>query len=294
MTDNTENQQKISNLIRLMDDADAFVRAKVREQLLNIGEDALPFLEIAANDENPGIRVLARKLIADIFPIKLGKKFTELSQAAGSGDLDLEKGMQLIMEFGYPGADPNEVKTALDRLAHELSSRLSNKDTPEQLVQKVTGFLFAEKGFAGNQTHFLDPDNTYFNKVLENKTGIPITLSALCILIAQRLGLPLVGVGLPGHYIAKYNAPKDPVFFDPFHAGRILSREDCIQRVENFGHKFEEHHLSQATHRETLVRMMNNLIIIYNQNKELEKSRQLTQFINILLKSPQSFSSQST
>ncbi len=289
-----ESRQKISSLIRLMDDADPFVRAKVKEQLLQIGEDALPFLEIAANNEKPEIRVIARRMIEDIFPIQLANRFTELCRTAGSGDLDLEKGVHLIMEFGYPGVDPSEVTARLDRLAHQLSSNLTPGDTPAQVVEKVTRFLFQEMEFKGNQEHFLDPDNTYFNKVLENKTGIPITLSALCVLIGERLRLPLVGVGLPGHYIAKYNAPKDPVFFDPFYQGRILSRDECIQRVENFGHRFEEHLLAQATHRETLVRMMNNLIMIYNQNKELEKSRQLTRFINILLKSPKSFSPHST
>ena len=129
----------------------------------------------------------------------------------------------------------------------------------------------------------MDPDNTYLNKVLDHKSGLPITLSALCILIAGRLGLPIVGVGMPGHYIAKYNLPKDPIYFDPFNQGRLLTHADCVQIVEQFGQPFEEHFLSQSTNRETLIRMMNNLIQVYREFNEPEKAETLSGYIKILL-----------
>jgi len=129
----------------------------------------------------------------------------------------------------------------------------------------------------------MDPDNSYLNKVLEHKTGLPITLSALCVLVAGRLGLPIVGVGLPGHYIAKYNLPKDSIYFDPFHQGRMLTRANCIQIIEQFGQPFEEHFLSHSTHRETLIRMMNNLVQAYQSSNELEKSATLSGYIKILI-----------
>ncbi|MDA0690254.1 MAG: transglutaminase-like domain-containing protein [Nitrospinae bacterium] len=288
MTVPNDNNQ-VSHLIRLIDDRDEFVRTKVREQLIHIGEDALPFLQIATRTENLNLRALASEIIQAILPGQLGEKFRQLVLSARGGDIDLEQGVIFLMQFRYPGTGPEKIPALLDKIAEKLGSRLNPDDSPQQVVQQMTRLLFIEEGFAGNDSSYTDPDNSYFNKVLERKTGIPITLSALCLLIARRLHLPIVGVGLPGHYIVKYASATDPIYFDPFHQGRILQRKDCIRLVESVGHQFEEHHLSQATHRETLVRMMNNLVAAYDQTNELEKSRHLKEYINILLGSPRSF-----
>ncbi len=287
------DKNSISHLIRLMDDADSYVRSRVHEQLIHIGEDALPFLEMAAREENPKRRSIARNLIHAIHPQKLAEKFRQLVFAARGGDLDLEQGMKILVEFGYPDADPETCTRSLDRLADILSRRLSPKDSPEECLRKLAEFLFQEQGFVGNEADYFNPDNSYFNRVLERKTGLPITLSALCILVGKRLHLPIAGVGLPRHFIAKYDRPVEPIFFDPFHRGRQLTREECILLVQSMGQPFQEQFLSRATDRETLVRMMSNLIMIYTQNNEEEKAHQLTQYVKILLNAPQSFSSKS-
>lgn len=288
-----KNDNQISNLIRLLDDRDEFVRNRVRDQLIQIGEDALPFLEMAARTENPTLQVMSTEIIQAIFPKQLGEKFRQLALSARGSDLNLETGIILLMEFGHPHSKPKEIITALDQIAAKLGSRLTPDDSPEQAVQTLTRFLFIEGGFAGNESNYLDPDNSYFNKVLKRRTGLPIALSALCVLVARRLNLPIVGVGLPGHYIVKFASPTHPVFFDPFNKGRILQREDCIQIVNRAGFKFEEHHLSQSSNRETLVRMINNLVAAYSQTGELKKAQQLKEYIGILLNSPSGFSAKS-
>ena len=281
---------QISHLIRLIDDRDEFVRSRVRDQLVGLGADALPFLEIAANGENPEVRLQAHEIIKAIQPRQLGDKFRHLVASAKENDIDLEAGVILIAECGAPDLQGKEIREPLDRLATELGQRVAREDEPARVVDQLTRFLFFEKEFSGNQEDYFDPDNSYINRVLQRRTGIPITLSTVCVLVARRLGLPIVGVGLPGHYIAKYNAPRDPIFFDPFRKGRTMSREECVRLVSNLGHQFAEYHLSQTTNRETLVRMMNNLILIYDQNNEPEKAGQLGEYVKILLNSPSNFS----
>jgi regulator of sirC expression with transglutaminase-like and TPR domain len=277
------NPGKISSLIRLIDDRDEFVRAKVKEQLLELGSDALPFLEIASRGESPDLRARAQEIIRTIQPQQLGDKFKLLVRSAKGGDLDLETGVCLIAEFGYPDLRSGEIKLTLDRLAGILASRVSRDDPPEMIVNELTRFLFQEQEFCGNQEDYGNPDNSFFNQVLKRRRGIPISLSALCVLISQRLELPIAGVGLPGHYIAKYNSPNAPIFFDPFNQGRRMARQDCMRIVQNLGHAFSEHHLSQASHRETLVRMMNNLIHFYSQSGENKKNEQLSEYVRILM-----------
>jgi regulator of sirC expression with transglutaminase-like and TPR domain len=279
---------QISHLIQLLTDRDEFVRQKVREQLITLGEDALPFLEMAVRSEEVPLRIQAQEVISAIFPIKLGEKFRQLAQKGLGRDVDLEAGMLLLMEFGYPNSDPQICRETLDSLAHQLDQKLDLDADPIQTVAALTQLLFHQENFKGNRNNYIDPDNSYLNKVLEYKTGLPITLSALCVLVASRLGLPIVGVGLPGHYIAKYDLPQGSIYFDPFHQGRPLTREDCIKIVEQFGQTFEEHFLSQSTHRETLIRMMNNLIQVYQSSNEIDKAESLSRYIKILL-NPSSF-----
>ena len=274
---------QISYLIQLLTDRDEFVREKVREQLIELGEDALPFLEMAARSEDVTLRNHVERTINAILPKKLGEKFRQLAQKGLNQDVDLETGILLIMEFGYPNSDPKACKEYLDSLANQLEQNLSPDSDPSQVVATLTHLLFQKEHFRGNQKNYLDPDNSYLNKVLKHKTGLPITLSALCVLVANRLGLPIVGVGLPGHYIVKYNLPKNAIYFDPFHQGRLLSHSDCIQIVEQFGQNFEEYFLSQATNKETLIRMMNNLIQVYRSSGEPEKAEALSGYIRILM-----------
>jgi regulator of sirC expression with transglutaminase-like and TPR domain len=280
---------QISHLIQLLTDRDEFVRQKVREQLVELGEDALPFLEMAVRSEDIPLRIQAQDVIARIFPIKLAEKFRQLAHKGLTRYVDLEEGMLLIMEFGYPNVDPEVCRETLDSLARRVEQNLAPDADPAQTITTLTQLLFQQENFKGNKVNYADPDNSYLNKILEHKTGLPITLSALCVLIAGRLDLPIVGVGLPGHYIAKYNLPEGGLYFDPFHQGRSLTRADCVKIVEQFGQPFEEHFLSQSTHRETLIRMMNNLVQVYQSTHELEKAETLSGFIKILL-NPSPFS----
>ncbi len=257
--------------------------------MIELGEDALPFLEMAVRREEVPLRIQAQEVISAIFPKKLREKFRQLAQKGLGQDVDLEAGMLLIMEFGYPDSDPQTCQENLDSLAYRLEQNLVPGADPSQTVFALIHLLFQQENFTGNKENYMDPDNTYLNKVLDHKTGLPITLSALCILIAGRLGLPIVGVGMPGHYIVKYDLPKDPIYFDPFHQGRLLTHADCVQIVEQFGQHFEEHFLSPSTNRETLIRMMNNLIQVYQSSDELEKAETLSGYIKILM-NPSPFS----
>ena len=274
---------QISSLIQLLTDRDEFVRTRVRNQLVELGEDALPFLEIATRGGDELLRIQAHLVIQNILPKKLAEKFRQLGRKGLGQDVDLEAGIMLIMEFGYPDSNPKLYRQKLDELAQKLSEVLDVNSDPQEIVAAFTSFLFLENGFKGNKDNYHNPENSFINKVLENHTGLPITLSALCILLAKRLDLPIVGVGMPGHYIVKYSLPKEPIYFDPFHQGRLLTKSECVKIVEQLGYPFEEHFLSQSTQRETLVRMLNNLIQVYKNAKETKKAKILSEYVKILL-----------
>lgn len=125
----------------------------------------------------------------------------------------------------YPDVDVEAYLGELAGMAHEARAYLRG-----DLTARVAGlcrYLCHEMGFRGNTQAYYDPRNSYLNQVLDRRTGIPITLSTVAMAVGSRAGLNIVGVGLPGHFIAKAVANGDEVLFDPFHGGRLLTPEQC-------------------------------------------------------------------
>ncbi len=274
---------QIPSLIRLLDDRDSFVTDRVGDRLVELGPEAVPFLEIASRGENITVKHRALAILERIAPRQLSEDFRALARTQSGEDIDLEQGIILLMQFGHPSANPDDVHQQLDQLAEGLAQEIDPNAPSTQALGQLTDYLFRQQDFHGNQDNFSDPDNSYFDTVLKNKTGLPIVLSVLCILIGQRLHLPIVGISLPYHFIAKYNSAADPILFDPFHRGRILTPEKCSEMVQGFGVKFEEHYLFPVTHREILTRMIQNLVIAYQKLGEETKVDSLKEYSQILM-----------
>ncbi|HEV3258200.1 MAG TPA: transglutaminase-like domain-containing protein [Gemmataceae bacterium] len=130
----------------------------------------------------------------------------------------------------YPELDVEAYLSELAGMAHE-----ARKYVRGDLAARVSGicrYLFHEMGFRGNVPDYYDPRNSYLNQVLDRRTGIPITLSVVAMAVGGRAGLNVVGIGLPGHFIAKAVDGQQEVLFDPFHGGRQLTPEECGRLVE--------------------------------------------------------------
>jgi regulator of sirC expression with transglutaminase-like and TPR domain len=93
----------------------------------------------------------------------------------------------------------------------------------EDIITRSNDILFEQERFSGNRENYYDPDNSFLNRVLDRKTGIPITLSLIYIEVAGRLGLDMRGIGLPGHFITALYHGSGEIFIDPFNRGEILT-----------------------------------------------------------------------
>ncbi len=273
---------EITSLIRLMDDEDDFVWTSVRARLVALGEDALPFLALAMRDENLVRRRRALNIMQAVRPGQIGEKFRQLSLSARGGDIDLEQGVMILAEYGYPGLDPEECRIILDELAEGLKKNIPANASAKRIVRELTHYLFVDQGFKGDKKDFYDKDNSYFNKVLKERKGLPISLATLCMLISSRLNLNIVGVGLPCHFIAMHNAPGNPIYFDPFNKGRVLTPENCKDMVVSFGFTFQETNLNPVSNRDILLRMAHNLEVTFNQSGQHEEATHMAEFAAIL------------
>jgi regulator of sirC expression with transglutaminase-like and TPR domain len=172
-----------------------------------------------------------------------------------------------IARLEYPTLDPASYLARLDDMAQQVRTRLRKNPTARESIVLLNHVLFQQEGLRGNREDFYDPRNSFLNDVLDRKLGIPITLSVIYMEVAQRVGFPVAGVGMPGHFLVKhYGVMGGEIFIDTFSRGSILSPDDCQQRLDEvYGEQvgMRAEYLQPVTHREILGRMLNNLRQIY-------------------------------
>jgi len=271
---------KIRALIRLLSDEDERVAHDIADKLAEIGDRAVPMLR-EAEIEQPEMAERIQDILEDIRGHRLEAEFHVLS-ACDDDHLDLETGAFLLARFAYPDFDTWPFVKTLDAMAMEVQERLGLKASGEETVKTLNRYLFVEQGFAGNTRQYYEVENSYLNKVIERKTGIPISMSAVYLLISKRLGLPVFGVGMPGHFLVKYDTPRYRIFVDSFNGGSLLTQKDCARFLEQAGYGFDERFLQKTSDRAILIRMIKNLVAIYNKLEDRRKATRLTRFIEIL------------
>jgi regulator of sirC expression with transglutaminase-like and TPR domain len=273
-------ETQIRALIRLLSDDDQRVAQTIAGKLVEVGDRAVPMLR-EAEIEHPAMAERIRRVLDDIHGQRLEAEFHGLS-ASSDETLDLETGAFLIARFAYPELDARAYRRMLDSMAAEICERLGRRVSGEETVKIVNRYMFVEQGFSGNTKQYYEVENSYLNKVLERRTGIPISLSAIYLLIAKRLKLPVFGVGMPGHFLVKYETTRYRIFVDSFNGGALLTQRDCARFLEQAGYGFEERYLQKTPTRSILIRMLKNLVAIYNKMEQTSKSVRLTRFIEIL------------
>jgi regulator of sirC expression with transglutaminase-like and TPR domain len=191
--------------------------------------------------------------------------------------LDLAELALELARDEYPRLDVESELAELAALAHDVRPRLRGGLATR--VEALVRYLFHDLGFSGNERDYYDPRNSYLNDVLDRRTGLPITLSAIAMAVGTRAGMVVSGVGLPGHFIAKASARGEEIYFDPFHGGRLLTLEDCEAVVEQVvGVPFEAtpDTLASVPIGAIVQRMLNNLKGAYLKQGDFARGARIT------------------
>lgn len=202
-------------------------------------------------------------------------------------EINLARAALYIAAEEYPEMDTDEYLNALDTMATEVSERLPAERYPLKTIQALNRYLFEDLGFAGNAKDYYDPRNSYLNQVIERRAGIPITLSLVYLEVSQRIGFPMAGVGMPGHFLIRPTVNEMEVFVDPFHRGEVLFPEDCRERLSQiYGRPVDlrSEFLQTISPYQFLIRMLTNLKMIYLKQGDLERT--LAAVERILLLAP--------
>jgi regulator of sirC expression with transglutaminase-like and TPR domain len=172
----------------------------------------------------------------------------------------------------------------LDTFASTVRSRIEAGSEPEQIVEVMNEFLFDDLGFSGNEENYYEPENSYLNRVIDRRTGNPISLCLVYMLIGRRLKMPLTGIGLPGHFICRYQTTTAEIYIDAFNHGQTLTKVDCVKYLLHMNHTLEEGHLLPVSARRMLLRICANLHQIYAQEENEELVERFQRYLVALAK----------
>jgi regulator of sirC expression with transglutaminase-like and TPR domain len=277
-------ESEMRSLVTLLDDEDEASVSLIRSEILKVGEPMLPFLDEYRASCATGVAGLVESIKLDLRFQRLKDAFEKL---AVQPDPDLEEGAFLLCRFGYPQVNPMVYREWLDRVAADVRKALPPDPDAYSTMRQLNIRLFQDLAFSGNEEDYYDPDNSFLNRVIEARRGIPVTLSVLYLLLGVRLGMPVCGVGTPGHFLVGFTEPLGSTFFiDPFHRGKLMNSQDVRRMLVRTGYEFRPEFLTPVSARETIIRMMRNLIAVYHKTGAIARAEKLGVLAETMLRGP--------
>jgi regulator of sirC expression with transglutaminase-like and TPR domain len=262
-------------LLGLLDDPSPTVRRALVARFTAHGAAAANLLQEIAHSSN---RVLARHAAWFIDELKLTDPVSEFRSFIRSLNYELETGTLLLARTVTPMLDINESRASLDEMAARCRELISEPSTNREKCRVINRVLFHEWGFRGNVEHYTDPMNSFIDKVLERRKGNPISLSVLYLLVAERLGLPLEPVGLPGHFVVGCYADETPFFIDPFDQGLFRDSDEVFALLRSNHISPKPSDLAPTTIREVLCRSCRSLANQYSAASDLARAQIFSEF----------------
>ena len=275
---NELSQSQRMALLSLLADEDPSIYQTVREKILSCGPPAADWLRPHTMSNDPALRRRARQIVLHFDRQAADDHFLAFCLRHGE-EFDLEAGAWLLAQTQYPLINVEAYQALLDEYTNELRDRLVSAVQPKETVGAINQYLFGELGFGGNEENFYDPENSYLNRVMDRRTGNPINICLVYILLARRLRLPVAGIGLPGHFLCRYQSSAAEIYLDPFNRGRILTKAECVQHVVNASGSLRGDCLVPVSPRRLLLRLCSNLHQIYQRLEQAPETMRLQRYL---------------
>jgi regulator of sirC expression with transglutaminase-like and TPR domain len=265
-------------LYSLLDDPQATVQKAVRDRLLALGEDAVAGLreltEVHGNIHQDVVRDLVNEIRRSAALRRLGREFDGPEEP-----VDLEEGAFILSRYGFPGIKIATYQHRLDDMAADIRVLAGGRAAPLDMFMKMRSYLFSDLGFIGNREDYYNPHNSYINKVIDYRKGIPITLSVLMLVLGKRLGLTLNGIGMPMHFLIQYDDGSRMFFVDAFNSGIIITRDQCRLMLSSSGIRLTPEMLAPVATRDVIERMWRNLYLAYQQQGDEEETTRVAEIL---------------
>ena len=217
-----------------------------------------------------------------ITPRQAREEFCRIASAPGER-VPLARTALLVSAGEDAGLDPDEYLAMLDAMARTVRPKLVRAEPLTQL-NILSEFLFDHLGFSGNREDYYDPANSLLDRVLVRRVGVPVTLALVYVEVGRRAGVPLWGVGMPGHFLVRHRREAE-VFVDVFHGGILLSAEECRERFHEVTQgkiDWRPSFLSPVGNRTFVERVLRNLKIAHLHKKNHRKALRAVNWLLLL------------
>ncbi len=200
----------------------------------------------------------------------------------------LEQGGILIGRLIDASESPLAVTAALDAMAAQVSAELEARRAagtatdagPDSELAVLTDVLVRGHGLVGTDTRHADAWDAVLHGVTQRQRGLPLALCMTWLLVARRVGLPLHGVNMPGHFLLRWERPGQVLVLDPFHGGRILRDAECRAMLVDAGYPSIDVTLLHATDRDMLLRTLRNLMMIASRLRQRELAARCARIVS--------------
>lgn len=274
---------EIKSLVSLLDDPDPYVQSEVKNRLFELGEQAVPLLDQRKSEvRDESEKELINEVIRWITYGSLEEDFLEILQKGINGPKQLEEAVLTLCRFSYPTLREKEYEKKLDRFAGMVENRIRYSLSESQKMHKLLNFVFEELKFTGSNEDYYHPQNSYLNRVIDRRKGLPISLGLIVLFLARRLDLPFYGVNMPIHFMLKYKGEKEEVLIDPFDRGKTVTYNQCYYFLKQNGLEPRSEHFEITSERDILARCIRNLVHSYSRREENDKVEQLRQLLGLV------------
>ena len=263
-------------LISLLDDPSPAVHQALIAQFTRLGAEGSELLCAIANSTNRIASLAAGEYLREL---KYSDPAADFRKFIHSLNYELETGMLLLNRTVNPALDVAGICTQLDALAARCRKLTPASRSLREQCRGLNRVLFEELGLRGNEENYTDPNNSLLDQVLSRHLGIPLSLSVVYLLVAQRLGLELEPVGVPGHFLVGCYEPEGPFYLDAFNQGQFLTPDDIFARLRSQQRMPQLSDLAPTPVREVLSRCCRHLAKHYTAAGDTAHARLFAGFV---------------
>lgn len=262
---------------RLLDDDSPVVRESLAAWFREHEQEAIHWLKEWAGSR---IKTVSEAACHHLRSLEYSDPVDEFLKFIRSLHYELETGALLLNRVTFPKLRPETCSREIDQLALRCQDLLVASNSAKEICKVINRVIFHEEEFRGDLDDFNNPMNSYLSQVLESHKGIPISLGILYILVAQRLGLDLEPVCMPGRFVVGCFAEEMPFYIDPFERGAIRTPDYLFRFLKSRNIVPDISHLAPSSVREVLCRCCRNLVHQYISIGDVPQSQLFARFVH--------------
>ena len=186
-------------------------------------------------------------------------------------DVDLIYAALLLARLDNEEVDVEGYCAEFNRMTKKLIALVDKKADDSAKIATLNKFFFEQRGFHGSRSDYYTRSNSYLNEVIDDREGLPITLCLLYMEMGRKIGLDLVGIAMPGHFVVRHMPEKgEGPFIDVYENGKTFTLDEARQRLEDRGLEFRDELIKPASKKAIIVRMLHNLLNVARQQNDMD------------------------